>query len=320
MHLLRMILFTILVSSSLFGQKPSNFESNYLDAMEKAKQSKKICAVVFSEDNNKASAYTNVVCFEDINVKKQINQNYVGVASNAKDFDGKILMKRWQLNKVPSVALVGNDGKLIASVNHGLSKVKMAEFLQFYSLPGNAGKSNDQSDPQFEIEVREWQGYKGSIEEDPIIVQKDETEESADATNVVTTAPIKPSANPTTIKEEKKVVQTQTPTKSTPEPEIKKANIVEKEEVIATRTVKTEEVTNAKWMVQAGVFGVEASAKTLVGKINSNGGKGSIEKIDQGDKIIYKVIAGKFASETEARDLIARLSGAGIQSFIKAIN
>ena len=320
MHLFKMILFTLFVSSTLYAQKPSNFEGNYLDAMEKAKQSKKICAVVFSEDNNRASAYTNTICFEDVNVKKQINQNYVGVASNAKDFDGKILMKRWQLNKVPSVALVGNDGKLIASVNHGLSKAKMAEFLQFYSLPGNAGKSVDQSDPQFEIEVREWQGYKGSIEEDPIIVQKDEIEESAVANNVVTTPPAKPGVKPTVVKEETKIVQTQTTTKSSIEPETKKTIVAEKEEVVATRTVKTEEVANAKWLVQAGVFGAEASAKALVGKINSNGGKGSIEKIDQGDKIIYKVIAGKFVSETEARDLIARLSGAGIQSFIKVIN
>ena len=305
MHLFKMILFTLFVSSTLYAQKPSNFEGNYLDAMEKAKQSKKICAVVFSEDNNRASAYTNTICFEDVNVKKQINQ---------------ILMKRWQLNKVPAVALVGNDGKLIASVNHGLSKAKMAEFLQFYSLPGNAGKSVDQSDPQFEIEVREWQGYKGIVEEDPIIVQKDEIEESADATNVVTTAPVKPAVKPTVVKEETKIVQTQTTTKSSIEPETKKTIVAEKEEVVATRTVKTEEVANAKWLVQAGVFGAEASAKALVGKINSNGGKGSIEKIDQGDIIIYKVIAGKFVSETEARDLIARLSGAGIQSFIKVIN
>ena len=320
MHLFKVILFTLFVSSTLYAQKPSNFEGNYLDAMEKAKQSKKICAVVFSEDNNRASAYTNTICFEDVNVKKQINQSYVGVASNVNDFDGKILMKRWQLNKVPSVALVGNDGKLIASVNHGLSKAKMAEFLQFYSLPGNAGKSVDQSDPQFEIEVREWQGYKGSIEEDPIIVQKDEIEESAVANNVVTTPPAKPGVKPTIVKEETKIVQTQTTTKSSIEPETKKSIVVEKEEVVATRTVKTEDVTNAKWMVQAGVFGAEGSAKALVEKINSNGGKGSIEKIDQGDKIIYKVIAGKFVSETEARDLITRLSGAGIQSFIKAVN
>ncbi|MBK9398515.1 MAG: hypothetical protein IPN55_15255 [Saprospiraceae bacterium] len=42
----------------------------------------------------------------------------------------------------------------------------------------------------------------------------------------------------------------------------KKTIVAEKEEVVATRTVKTEEVANAKWLVQAGVLGAEAECCT----------------------------------------------------------
>ena len=69
-----------------------------------------------------------------------------------------------------------------------------------------------------------------------------------------------------------------------------------------------------------GVFGSEVNARALATKINSNGGIGSVEVINQGDKNVYRVIAGKFPTESGARELISKLGNVGIQSFIKPIN
>ncbi|MBK9398514.1 MAG: hypothetical protein IPN55_15250 [Saprospiraceae bacterium] len=41
-------------------------------------------------------------------------------------------------------------------------KLRWLNFFNSTASPGNAGKSVDQSDPQFEIEVRKWQVRKES--------------------------------------------------------------------------------------------------------------------------------------------------------------
>lgn len=327
MHTLKLTCMLIFAAISAIGQGPSNFELNYLDAKEKAQQNKKVCAVIFTEDNNKSAAYTTSECLADASVKKELAQGYVGFISNVNDFDSKILMKRWQLTKVPSIALINGTGKLVASVNHGLSKNKMAEFLKFYSQPANAGKSIDLKDDMFITEVNQWQGYKGQPEEAPLaadieaedepvvpevkpaeIVQKEVKSDVEQKDSKVTESEYirKPI---TETQESKPVVQKQ---------ESKPAQKVQ-DEVIASRTPSNTSGPN-KWLVQAGVFSSEANAQSIAKKINANGGTGTVEVINQGDKNVYKVIAGKFPTETQARDLIAKLGNAGIQAFIKEIN
>jgi len=304
------------------AQGPSYFATGYLDAKEKAQQEKKQCVVIFTQDNSKSSAYMSTVCVEDAAVKKLITSNYVGVVSNVKDFDGKIIFKKWGLTKTPAIAIVSPTGTVVATVNHGLSKTKMAEFLQFYSLPGNAGKSVNYEDAAFEKEVAQWQGYKGIIEEDdaPVAAVKSMENKQAEYTAPVT-QPVQPKTEPARQKSPEPAVAQQSIPQPKEEP-VKQPvqRNIEKEEVVAARTPVRTASSDNKWMVQAGVFGAEASAKTLVARINAAGGKGTVETINQGDKNVYKVIAGKFPTEAEARTLINTLSGAGIQSFIKPIN
>ncbi len=319
MYIIKVSLFLLFTTYSAICQTPANFEANYLDAKEKAQQSKKICAVIFTEDNNKSAAYTTSVCLEDGNVKNQLSQNYVGVISDVNDFDGQILMKRWQLSKAPSIALVNSTGKIVASVNHGLSKAKMAEFLQFYSQEGNAGKSIDLQDDVFISEVSQWQGYKGRIEEAPMVIN-DTKEEFTDTENASISKSARTQDTKTIV--EKSVPQSKEEkdqSKQMVQKEEIKPAIQQQEDVIASRAPSATGTTD-KWVVQAGVFSSEVNARSLANKINANGGNGSVEMINQGDKNVYKVVAGKFVTEAQARDLITKLGVAGIQAFIKEIN
>lgn len=316
-----MRLFVVLILSAFSvisqAQSPAYFESSYLEAKEKAQQSKKLCVVVFTQDNSKSAAYTTAVSLADVAVKKQITQNYVGVVSNIKDFDGKIIFKKWQLTKAPSFAIVSPTGTLVATVNHGLSKAKLAEFLQFYSLPGNAGKSVNYDDAAFEPEVAQWQGYKGIVEDEadaPLAVSKPKSDVPKQV-EVVSETSQKSAAQPESQPDLASRSTSQEKPASTPPVQY----ATKKDEIIASARPSDNSV-SYKWMVQAGVFGAEASAKALVTKINNNGGKGTIEVINQGDKNVYKVLAGKFQTESDARNVIAKLSDAGIQSFIKPIN
>lgn len=327
MHAIKLICLFIFTASSAFGQGPSNFAANYLDAKDKAQQSKKICAVIFTEDNNKSAAYTTAECLADAGVKKELTQSYIGVISNVNDFDGKILMKRWQLTKAPSIALVNSTGKVVASVNHGLSKTKMAEFLKFYSQQANAGKSIDLKDDAFIAEVNQWQGYKGQIEEAPIAEAEIEEEQIPAEVKPTPTAVAQQEVKPVIQKSETKVVEEEYIRKPIAEPQESKP-VAQKEvikpeppveEVIVSRA-PAKPADSYKWLVQAGVFSSEANARSLASKIDANGGKGTVEVINQGDKNVYKVIAGKFYTESQARDFIAKLGGAGIQAFIKEIN
>lgn len=317
------------------GQAPAYFEKNYLDAKQKAQQNNKLCAVLFTQDNSKSAAYMTSVVLEDAAVKKQMNQSYVGVITNVKDFDGKMLLKKWELSKAPSIAILNSQGKLVAKANHGLSRAKCAEFLQFYSLPGNAGKSVNYQDNSYEGEVADWQGYKGIDEGEEIPVpaataavsnnaskeavpdakpEKETRYASADTPPVTKPAA---EAKPEPAKAADPVAEAMPEVRKTPEQP--KKEMPAQEDEIASRNPSASKG-EYRYLVQAGIFSVESSARSLITKINAQGGKAFIENVNQGDKIVYKVIAGKYYTEQEARDLIARLAGAGIQSFIKTIN
>jgi|GEM_PF-1503034 len=335
MRIISFLFLTLWVVNWASGQSPAYFEKNYLDAKQKAQQNNKLCAVVFTQDNSKSAAYMTSVVLEDATVKKQMNQSYIGVIANVKDFDGKMLLKKWELSKAPSIAILNGQGKLVARANHGLSRAKCAEFLQFYSLPGNAGKSVNYQDGSYEGEVADWQGYKGIDDGEETKVPVATVAMSSNAGREATpagkaekevqyasagTPPVtKPAVEtkPEPVKAAQPVAEAMPEVRKTPEQP--KKEMPAQEDEIASRNPSASKG-GYKYLVQAGIFSVESSARSLITKINAQGGKAFIENVDQGDKIVYKVIAGKYYTEQEARDFIAKLAGSGIQSFIKTIN
>lgn len=304
------------------GQTPDYFEKNYLDARQKSSVDNKLSIIVFYHDRSKSSAFNMQLVFNNPEVKSIILKNYHIAAANEADFDGKILMKRCELTRIPSLALMDHDGKLIAGANYGMTANKLIEFLQFYSSPANYNKTADYRDDSWASAVDSWNGYKGPDDADkdqpdqPAMTAKDN---NAPATTPATTTPAAKTepAKPAQV-QETKVVEVEKPaTKAseqkieTPQPKTTAAS--------ATTTNHVPEKTY-KYVVQAGIFSVHPSATSLVEKINAVGGKAFIEEIDQAEKTLYKVFAGRYYTEKEARDFIAKLAESGINSFIKPIN
>lgn len=329
------LFFFLTIAGSSFAQSPSYFEMSYLDAKQKASKSNKLCAVVFTKDMSKSSAYFAGIAFEDPEVKKVATDNYVVAASNVRDFDGKSLLKKWGLDQAPSIAIVNTKGDVVGTANYGMSKSELARFLQYYSVPANAGKKSSADDGGFEGEVAAWQGFKGNDMDGKMAVNQPATTNSEMQMSVAPTpAKEKPEeiVQPhkdveqvaIALKEEKPVVTAhEKPVTEKPK----------QEPVIAAKQTQTQPETQArnpepthqdaggyKFLVQAGIFSVENSAKSLVSKIDAQGGNAYIEPVVQPDKTVYKVIAGKYRTEQEARDFIAKLKDAGIASFIKTIN
>lgn len=284
---------TFLISSSmLWAQTIPGFESTYLDASQRAKETGMNKVVFFSEADNRAAAWISDVCLKDGALLAALRKSYVGVVIDSKDFDGRTLMKRWKLTKVPSVALLDREGQLIATANHGMTKDKMMEFLNFYALAGNAGKSMNFSDVSFAKTVNEWQGYKGT----------DKTTLESTGEDIAMSTPVKND------------VQTSARNAET---EVEK--VVEQPAVKATETtVASSTPATGKYFIQGGVFGSEDNANGLRDKMNAIPGiKAKVERLVNDGKTMYRVIIPGFTTMADAEKVNNLLAGKDIKGIIR---
>ncbi|HQP76405.1 MAG TPA: SPOR domain-containing protein [Saprospiraceae bacterium] len=333
---LSIILFLFLTGAGISSaQSPSYFEMSYLEAKQKASKSNKLCAVVFTRDLSKSSAYFTEVAFEDPEVKKAVTDSYLIAASNVRDFDSKSLLKKWGLDQAPSIAIVNAKGDVVGTANYGMSKSELARFLQYYSIPANAGKKSSMDDGGFEGEVAAWEGFKGKDMDGKMAVNNPVTAASEAKMGIVPAAtqekPVENVQPPKDVEKEAIAVRGEVPVVAENNQAV--AEKPKQEPKAVAPQTHTQPATQAKnpepthhdageykFLVQAGIFSVETSARALVSKIEAQGGKAYIEPVVQPDKTVYKVIAGKYYTEKEARDFIAKLKDAGIASFIKPVN
>lgn len=316
MRILYFLLFLTFTAHAVQAQVPVYFSKNYLDARQKSVQDNKLNLIVFYHERSKSSAYNLQVVFNDPEVKEVINKNYHIAPANEADFDGKILMKRWELSRIPSLALIDQTGKLIAGANHGMTKEKLLEFLKFYSNSSNYTKPADFRDDSWATSVDSWKGYSGP---DDAKIVEDKTSDSPNESTASKVNVAEPVAANEPEKPAKEVVDTKPTTPAPTTPTAKATPDVTNTATTIAESTKSTDAKNFKFLVQAGIFSAHTSATTLVDKINHEGGKAYIEEVKQPDKILYKVIAGKYYTEQEARDFIAKLATAGINSFIKTI-
>ncbi len=318
MRILCFFLFLAFAAHAVKAQIPVYFSKNYLDARQKSVQDNKLNIIVFYHERSKSSAYNLQVVYNDPEVKDIINKNYHIAPANEADFDGKILMKRWELSRIPSLALIDQTGKLIAGANHGMAKQKLIEFLQFYTNPSNYSKTADFRDDSWATSVDSWTGYSGPDDAKNV---EDKTPDSPSESTASQSKITEPVATTEPEKPAKEVLDTEPTTPAPSSPTVKSTpDITDTATTKAESTKSNEAPTRSyKFLVQAGIFSAHTSATTLVDKIIHEGGKAYIEEVKQPDKILYKVIAGKYYTEQEARDFIAKLAAAGINSFIKPI-
>lgn len=294
------ILLLLIFPVLLFAKGP--FEQNYLTAREKAIATGKSCLIFFTEDGNKSASWMEEKVFTNQEVSGLLEQNYICASMNVRNFDATILMSRFLITKAPAIGIIDASGKIIASINRGMTAEEFATVLSYYTKPENAGKSLALSGSAWEAQVAGWQDYKP-----PVPVQA--TTPVSIVTNIEPTLPQNTAAKEKISEKEKPVVNSSFEAKKT-----------SASDIVPVTTGSQPNITAMSWAVQTGVFSTMENATQQVQKLKSLGYAGAYyEAVTVNQKTLYKVLSGKFSSATAAQSEIDNLSGVNIKGILKQI-
>ena len=307
MNLINIISLIFFLSASTGNPGQIKFEKTYLDAKQKARQANQHTFIYFEESNNASSEWIETNLFNDERIKGKLNDRYVNVKMNIKDFDAGILMKRFDLTKAPSFLILSPDGKLIGSANHGMTVQKFLEWISFYENTSNQGKTSNFQDREFNQMALKSSSTNAANEN----IRKENAEASVltkelnpnESQNDDITPPSKKSNS------DEKLVNKNEQHKSTTIPKVEKQD--PKKEI-------QEEIKTGSSFVQAGVFGSEANAIALQNKINqSKITKSKIDQIMSNGKTVYKVIIPDLTDPSVAQDIVERLKTISVNAIVK---
>lgn len=276
------------------------FEDNYLVARDKAISSGKACLIYFTEEGNKGAVWMEQKVFSTPEVSTLLNQNYVSARMNIQNFDASILMNRLTVTKAPAIGILDAAGKVIASVNRGMTSDEMTAFLTFYSKPENAGKPLALSGSTWETQVAAWGDYVA-----PVPVQA-----TTPVAVVAGNEPSLPKVAPTSVNKEEKEKPMVSSSFDSPKPD---------EKVSAPRPADPKVVAlSGTFIVQTGVFSTSENATQQLQKLKALGCDNAYsEMVVVNQKTLYKVISGKYNTESDAQAIIGKLESAGIKGIVK---
>jgi len=131
MSMNRFLMCLLLMTTSVAAFSSTKFiESNFEEARLRAQQEGKMLLLDFYASWCAPCRFMETTTFEDENVSKLLNEQFVPLKIDIDDFDGYALKEHFGVKVLPTFLIFSSDGKVIERVEETLSPSKMTAVLK----------------------------------------------------------------------------------------------------------------------------------------------------------------------------------------------
>lgn len=297
MRILLLIIFSITVSlNGLYATvTPINFFDGSLASVKKKAASEgKLYLVDFYAKWCIPCKIMEESTFQDEEVRRLINSDYLAIKINVDDFDGFALKQQFNVYALPTIILFNSQGEMVDRYDRSLSINEMRNILDMHNQDYNKKKNVIRRKPL----VTKTKKVK-PVQITPPVVKVEETVKMSQVE----------------VAEEK--IEKEIPVKKEP------AKINEPQPVAIKSETKIYKVEVAEesaegYAAQIGLFYDYSNVMTYADQMSKKIQASIYMKIEeQGDKTVYRVLMGKFKSKVAADGLVDILKEMGQDAFVQ---
>ncbi len=271
----------------LFASGQVNFQNNLNEAKKQAAREGKLYIVEFMTERCFSCKMMDEVTFTSPKVVDYIQQSYVPVKVNVESFDGFVWKEKYDISVLPTIMLFNSRGEVVAKYEESMGSQRMLNVLHEHNAPHNRTTSESYVQPAPEIPPFS-----------PPIAKA--------APTVLPSAPPTPPAKAVAVHYNTAPPSTAPPLRNGMENDA--TGLFEFQVKYAARS---------GYGVQIGVYAEYGNVLRTVEELERQFDRQILVNISNlNGRVVYKVIAGGFASRTDADNFQRQISTGNTDYFI----